>query len=86
MPEINPLTLNKLLHFKMFKDETKSTCIADVQYEPTTREMLVQFVERGTYKYHDVPIEDYVDFETAGSQGKYFNLYIRDKFSYERVA
>lgn len=86
MPNISPLTLNKLLKFKMFgKGQTESTCVADVEYNPLTREMTVQFVERGTYKYKEVPIDEYVDFEMAASQGKYFNLYVRDRYSYERV-
>jgi hypothetical protein len=87
MPAINPITLHQLLKFKMFrKDQTLSTCVANVEYDPTTREMIIEFMQRGTYKYKDVPIDDYVDFETSGSQGTYFNLYIRDKFEYERVA
>lgn len=86
MPNISPLTLNKLLKFKMFrKDQTESTCVADVEYNPLTREMIVKFVQRGTYKYKEVPIDEYVDFEMASSQGVYFNLYVRDRYSYERV-
>lgn len=87
MPAINPLTLHKLLKFKMFgKDQTKSTCVANVEYDPLTQEMIIEFVQRGTYKYKSVEIGTYTDFETAGSQGTYFNLYIRDKYEYERVA
>ena len=87
MPQLSSLTLHQLLKFKMFrKDQTESTCVANVEYNPLTREMTIEFVERGTYKYHEVPLDDYVDFETSGSQGKYFNLYIRDKYEYERIA
>jgi KTSC domain len=83
---LSPLTVNKLLKFKMFsKGQTLSTCVADVEYNSLTREMTVQFVERGTYKYKEVPIDEYVDFEMAASQGTYFNLYIRNRYSYERV-
>lgn len=85
MPTINPLTLAKLLKFKMFKHEHQSTCVADVTYDPISSEMTIVFRERGTYKYKDVPIDVYTDFETAGSQGSYFNDYIRPKYEYERV-
>jgi hypothetical protein len=86
MPNINPITLNRLLRFKMFKQkEHQSQCVADVEYDPLTQDLIVEFVERGTYKYHEVPIDTYVDFETAGSQGTYFNNYIRNAYSYERI-
>lgn len=68
------------------KTDTQSTCVANVEYDPTTEEMIIEFVERGTYKYKGVGLSEYVDFETSGSQGKYFNNYIRDRYSYERVA
>lgn len=87
MPSVNPLTLHRLLSFKMFnKGQTESTCVADVSYDPETFEMTVAFVKRGTYKYFEVPLDEYVDFETANSQGTYFNLYIRDRYSFERIA
>jgi hypothetical protein len=67
------------------KSQTESTCVANVEYDPTTQDMTIAFIKRGTYKYFEVPIDTYVDFETAGSQGKYFNLYIRDRYTFERV-
>ena len=87
MPRVNPLTLVRLLKFKAFKDETQSECVADVSYNPETEEMTIEFVKRGTYVYKDVPLDTYVDFSTSGSQGKYFNNYIRNfGFEYERIA
>lgn len=87
MPKVNSLTVHQLLHFKMFrKDQTESTCVANIQYDPETQDMTVDFVKRGTYIYHDVPLDTYTDFELSASQGKYFNFYIRDQFSFERVA
>lgn len=87
MPGINPLTLHQIRHFKEFrKDQTESTAIADIQYDPETFDMTVVMMKRGTYVYHDVPLDTYVDFNLSTSQGKYFNFYIRDQFSYERVA
>ena len=85
---VDPLTLNKLLTFSMkdFRGH-ESVCIADVQYNPLTSEMIIEFHERGTYKYKNVPIDVYTDFETSGSQGQYFNSYIRNngQYSYERI-
>lgn len=81
---VSPLTLYRLLKFS-YKEHSNSTCVADVNYNPITQEMVIVFQQRGTYKYHDVPLDTYVDFESAGSRGTYFNLYIRPQFSYERI-
>lgn len=86
MPKVNSLTLVRLLKFKAFKDETQSECVADISYNPETEEMTIEFQQRGTYLYHNVPLDTYVDFQTAGSMGKYFNNYIRNfGFEYERI-
>lgn len=82
---VNPYTLYKLLTFS-YKEHSNSTCVNDVTYNPLTKEMTIVFQQRGTYKYSDVPLDVYVDFESAGSRGKYFNYYIRPTYSYERVA
>lgn len=86
MPSVNPLTLVRLLKFKMFKNEHESTCVADVSYDPLDSSMTIEFKQRGTYRYTDVPLDVYTDFATAGSQGSYFNNYIRNTYSYERTA
>lgn len=52
-------------------------------YEPTTRELIVKFKNGTAYKYPDVPVKIYVDFEKTfsgegdKSAGKYFNGHIR---------
>ena len=87
MPPLSSKTVHDLLRFKMFrKDQTESTCVADISYDPETGDMTVAFVQRGTYVYHDVPLDDYTDFQLSNSHGKYFNFYIRDKFNFERIA
>jgi KTSC domain-containing protein len=87
MPKVNSSTLRQLLHFQFTHGKIESHCVADVSYNPETEQMTIAFQQRGTYVYSNVPIDDYVDFASAGSQGTYFNLYIRPKYtSYERVA
>ena len=83
MPKVSPLTLTRLLKFKTKLFESK--CVADISYDPESQEMTVEFQQRGTYKYQNVPLDEYVDFQSAGSQGKYFNNYIRDRYSFERI-
>jgi hypothetical protein len=87
MPLVNSKTLGNLRTFKMFdKHQTESTCVANIGYDPDTLDLTVEFIKRGTYVYHDVPLDTYVDFELSSSQGKYFNFYIKNQFSYERVS
>jgi hypothetical protein len=86
MPRVPGATLATLLQFK-FKEKPSSTCCADVSYDPETNDMTVAFVNRGTYIYHEVPLDEYVDFASSGSQGTYFNLYIRPKYTnFERIS
>ena len=68
-----------------------SRCVRSLDFQLTDEsgrgDLTVEFMARGTYIYHDVELDLYVDFATAGSQGQYFNLYIRDQgYSYERIA
>lgn len=91
MPVVSPYTLRRLL--EPLKETGKnrnvaleSRAISIVDYDPEQEVLKVEFVERGTYTYSGVSLDTYVDFATAESQGRYFNLYIRDKYPYEKVA
>jgi len=87
MPTINPRTYSDLLRAKTTKFQfVQSHCVADVSFDPESETMTVQFQQRGTYNYHNVGITEYVDFSQASSKGAYFNLYIRDRYSYERIS
>jgi KTSC domain-containing protein len=87
MPQVSHKTIHDLIKFKMFrKDQTESTCVADITYDPETQDMTVAFVKRGTYLYHMITLDEFTDFQLASSQGRYFNFYIRDRYSFERIA
>ena len=64
---------------------TNSSCTHSIAYEVESQELTIVFVERGTYKYFGVPADDYLGLKEANSQGTYFNLYIRDRYPYERI-
>ena len=67
-------------------ERAKSTCVANVEYDPETQDLTIEFNERGTYVYHVVPPDVYIDFETSGSRGHYFNENIRGgNYEFERV-
>jgi lysyl-tRNA synthetase class 2 len=62
-----------------------STCVANHSYDPETQELTIEFQARGTYRYSEVPLDEAETFAAAGSLGTYFNLYIRDRYPYERI-
>lgn len=64
---------------------TNSSCTHSIAYDSELQELTIVFVERGTYKYLGVPADDYLGLKGADSQGTYFNLYIRDRYPYERI-
>lgn len=63
----------------------ESACVQTFDYNLESEELTIEFVERGTYLYSGVPLSVYVELAESESQGRYFNLYIRDTYSYERV-
>lgn len=66
--------------------EHESTCVAALDYDVERQQVTVEFQERGTYTYFDVPPEVFAEFNNSGSRGTYFNLYFRNNYSYEKVA
>lgn len=86
MPSVNSVTLHRLIDAKKHFVINESKCVANVDYDLESEMLTIEFQARGTYQYSGVPLDVYVDFSTAGSQGTYFNLYIRNTYSYERVA
>jgi len=73
--------INKYSSFNI----AESSCVAKVDYNFAEGSMTVAFQRRGTYKYFDVPWDEFMNFQGASSRGTYFNLYIRDQFSYQRI-
>lgn len=90
MPSIPGEILNQLLNRNPVVHA--STCVANLDFSPYSYDegsiigdLEVQFQKRGTYKYSGVPIDEFLNFAQSSSPGRYFNYYIRDRYSYERV-
>jgi KTSC domain len=67
----------------------ESECCAALTFVPETAlagTLTVAFQKRGTYVYHEFPVDEWLLFNNAASRGTYFNLYVRDRYSYERIA
>ncbi|TGQ77746.1 KTSC domain-containing protein [Mesorhizobium sp. M8A.F.Ca.ET.207.01.1.1] len=64
-----------------------STVIRSTQYDPATRILSVWFVPHGNrYDYEEVSPATYAAFMRASSKGRFFNKFIKDRYSYRRVA
>jgi hypothetical protein len=64
-----------------------SSAILAMQYDPALEELLITFRGgRGTYRYFNVPIEEWKAFLDAESKGTYLNRVFKPKeYSFERA-
>jgi hypothetical protein len=64
-----------------------SSVILGMGYEPESRVLMIAFRGgRGTYRYFDVPVEEWVAFRASGSKGTYLNgVFKARNYRYEKV-
>jgi hypothetical protein len=63
-----------------------STAIEHMGYDEGARELHITFVDGGAYTYYQVPEHVYTAFRAASSKGRYFNLWIKDRYDCRRHA
>lgn len=96
MPSIDTHTLYELRRRLPESVGFESRCVASHDFqlndpeEGTDGELTIVFTGppnggAGTYKYHNFPLSEYALFAQASSLGKYYNDYIKDRYSYERI-
>ncbi len=64
-----------------------SSVISWMRYESARRTLLICFRgNRGTYRYFDVPAEEWLSFRAAASKGTYLNIHFKDGgYGFERL-
>jgi hypothetical protein len=63
-----------------------STAISRIAYETDSQTLSVWFRESGElYRYYDVPARVHAAFRKAGSKGRFFNHYIKDRYPFQRM-
>jgi len=64
-----------------------SSVILGMRYSPETKVLVIAFRgARGTYRYFDVPLEEWVAFRGSGSKGTYLNEVFKTKnYRYEKL-
>jgi hypothetical protein len=62
-----------------------SSAIARALYDAATRTLAVTFTSGRKYIFENVPPEVASEFQTAPSQGAYFNWRIRDQYPFREL-
>jgi hypothetical protein len=62
-----------------------SSVIQHFEYNDKSKILKIIFVTGMEYQYKNVPQKVYERFKIAGSKGKYFNHYIKDKFKFKKA-
>jgi hypothetical protein len=63
-----------------------SDCVASLSYDFDREQVTCHFHKRGSYTYFNVEPQTFAEWNNAGSRGTYFNLYIRDRYEFERIS
>ena len=63
----------------------ESTTLATVAYDGDRQLLQIEFHDRTTYRYFNVPTEVHETLLRAPSKGSYFNRVIRGQFAYVRI-
>lgn len=62
-----------------------SSVIVRALYDASNQELAVTFVSGRTYIYENIPPEVALEFQSAPSQGRYFNWRIRDQYPFREL-
>jgi hypothetical protein len=65
--------------------EIDSTTLRKVEYDTSSRKLLVTFKGDVQYEYEDVPHSVFTKFRMAESQGSFFNKEVARKFTYNKI-
>lgn len=62
-----------------------SSVIAHFSYDAASSALTITFLSGNVYVYQKVPENVYKALKAAGSKGRYFNFYIKDKFRFKHL-
>ena len=65
-------------------NDVDSTCLRSVGYSPMRRQMELEFLHGGAYRYRGIPQSVYSELRNAESLGKYFQKNISGKYEYKK--
>lgn len=62
-----------------------SSVIRHFKYDEQSHTLKIIFVTGMEYQYQNVPEKIFQMLKIAGSKGRYFNHYIKDKFKFKKI-
>lgn len=68
------------------RQPVRSSNVASVGYDPTSRVLEVEFHSGGVYRYLNVPEGAYQALLSAPSVGSYLNAKIKDRYRFRKIA
>lgn len=69
----------------MQRQPVNSSNIASIGYDESSQILEVEFKSGGIYQYFNVPKNAYEIFMNAGSKGKYFYKYIKERYEFVKI-
>jgi hypothetical protein len=66
-------------------DFKNSSNLGSMEYDMTTKKLVINFLNGGTYRYSRVPYEDFLKLKRAKSAGKSFNRNVKNFYNFERL-
>jgi hypothetical protein len=70
----------------MIRQPVQSSDLRSVGYDDQQKILEIEFNSGGIYQYHNVPVEIHLSLMAASSKGKFCHGYIKNKYSFRRVA
>lgn len=65
--------------------ELKSSNLKKVDYDTSTKKLVVEFNNSQSYEYEDVPHQMFTSFRASESQGSFFSKNIAKTFKYKKL-
>ncbi len=62
-----------------------SSMINSIGYDPETETLEIEFSGGAVWQYSDVPADVWDDFESSGSQGRFFHQNIKGQYAEARA-
>lgn len=62
-----------------------SSVISHFSYDIKSQQLVITFVTGLVYTYQKVPLAVFKMLKAAGSKGRYFNHFIKDKFPFSKL-
>jgi len=64
---------------------TGSSRIKSIEYDPTSKELVINYVKGGSYRYFEVPQKEFDEFNNSESVGVHCTLFLGRGYKYEKI-